>query len=250
MLKAIISILKLPINAFLSLLPFKARIFLSSTDTSIRFSATVEQIEALAGNRKRISVLDVGGGSGLLSDYLDSRFRITVLDTNDEALQVARKKGLHTIRANGCEIPFKDNSFDLGVSIASLQYVPQPQRKKFLDEMKRVASRGVVLYTPVDTATAVEHQVHNFRQGLHIPDPWLEQELALGLPSASQMQVSFKGARIISLQSLSVWKKLMIAESIPLLNLFIPGILYRALWKSQESKQPFLGRIVVWRKDL
>ncbi|MCX6709564.1 MAG: methyltransferase domain-containing protein, partial [Candidatus Woesearchaeota archaeon] len=158
------------------------------------------------------------------------------------------KRGLKTIVSDGCNIPLPDSSFDFAVSVASFQYVSKKSRRKFLSELKRVARFGVVLYTPVDSSLKTEEKLHSFRNSIHYPDPWLEMELKAGLPNLSIIKSEFLRAKIYGIQNREVWYKIMVLESIPVLNLFIPGIFYALFLRHYDRGNP-IAYVVSWNKQ-
>jgi len=95
-----------------------------------------EQLKKLEIIKKKIEikssdkVLDVGCGTGL-SSILGGV--ITGIDPSAELLKQAKCK---TVCASAEEIPFKDNSFDIVVSVTAIQNFTDI--KKGLEEIKRV----------------------------------------------------------------------------------------------------------------
>jgi len=262
-IKFLISIVKLPFQLLLNLFPQRTRIFLSSVDTSIRFNDVEKQIRNILRNKKsahkkgceknknnkKMTILDVGGGGGAISAFIGRKdFDITVLDKNKTTLKKASKRGLKTVLSDGCNIPFKNNSFDFVVSIASFQCVDKNKRVRFLRELKRVAKIAAIVYTPIDSALAVETKLHKFRQQIYFPDPWLELELSKGLPSISLLKKELKGAKFFGIQNQHVWYCTMLLESIPVLNLFVPGIFYSLFLRYSDNKPPYLAYVIVWKK--
>jgi hypothetical protein len=53
------------------------------------------------------------------------------------------------VRADGCSLPFKDNSFDVVISTETLEHVSPEKHEQFLDELYRV-SRNLVFVTTTD----------------------------------------------------------------------------------------------------
>ena len=83
--------------------------------------------------------LDVGTGTGHFAFDLARRgLKVTAVDTSEPMLEVARaKEGTVTlIPADAGELPFADSSFDLVLSVTTLEFVSRPGRA--LSEMWRV----------------------------------------------------------------------------------------------------------------
>ena len=97
----------------------------------------------LAQPRPGETALDVGTGTGHFACDLASRgLRVTGCDSSGAMLQVARGKDADVtwLHSRAEALPFGDGSFDLVLSVASLEFVDQPDLA--LDEMFRVCSRG------------------------------------------------------------------------------------------------------------
>lgn len=93
------------------------------------------------------SVLDVGCGNGYLQASLEDKFgNVVGLDYSEEMLQV--NPCIIKIHGSSTELPFQDNSFDLVVAAHLLHHLLEEDRKKTLEEMKRVARLGVISFEP------------------------------------------------------------------------------------------------------
>lgn len=93
-------------------------------------------------------VLEVACGSGYGSNYLLGKGAKTVVggDLLLEAVKYARsryrKEGLHFVRLDAQQLPFADNSFDVVVSIETIEHLPRYE--DFLSECRRVIKNGGV----------------------------------------------------------------------------------------------------------
>ena len=92
-----------------------------------------------------LSVLDVGGGSGLLQRF--------VPDDRVVAVDLEPQPGVGVqVRGDGCRLPFRDGAFDVVCAFDTLEHVAPEQRASFVRECRRAASRWVVLAGPCDSA--------------------------------------------------------------------------------------------------
>ena len=93
-------------------------------------------------------VLDVGAGTGkVLSELKLTGWQVEGVDGEKEAVRWAKKRGV-VIKKHDLvkKLPFKDNSFDLVVSLDVLEHIKDD--KKLLKEMKRVVKpKGIILVT-------------------------------------------------------------------------------------------------------
>lgn len=93
-----------------------------------------------------VSVLDVGCNSGeFLKRLLAGRKNVTVkgIDISEDAVKIAREKGLDVIQGDAEALPFPDASFDYVVLMEVLVHVHDP--RKMLAEIRRVLKPGGVL---------------------------------------------------------------------------------------------------------
>ena len=102
------------------------------------------------------TILDVGttsDGTYESSNYLESwypnRAKITAVGIDDAGIIESRYPGVRFLRADGCQLPFREDSFDVVHSSAVLEHVGSHERQQtFVRELVRVARRVVHLTTP------------------------------------------------------------------------------------------------------
>lgn len=84
----------------------------------------VQRILQELGLKKDFFTLDVGCGSGFsMEDVSAVSKKLFGLDISPELLLVAKRKGIKNIvRADFEKIPFKENAFDMIISISALQW--------------------------------------------------------------------------------------------------------------------------------
>jgi ubiquinone/menaquinone biosynthesis C-methylase UbiE len=117
-------------------------------------------IDALAGDRRELTLLDVGtGGADIplaLLDRADRRSeRLSVVGIDDRpevlaAAAVARPAltaadGLQLHVGDGRALPYPDRSFDIAHASLVLHHLPQDEALTMIREMARVARLGIVV---------------------------------------------------------------------------------------------------------
>lgn len=101
-------------------------------------------------------LLDVGATSDQSLEHSNyavawypHKARITTVGLDDASFLEAKYPGVSFRRANGCALPFADESFDFVHSSAVLEHVGcRENQVRFVAELWRVARRGLFLTTP------------------------------------------------------------------------------------------------------
>jgi len=130
-----------------------AHYYKANYDTKARFCSYWHQIAELV-SLKPDSILEIGVGSGLVSNYLKQRgFQITTLDT-DERLNPDKVGSV-------LAIPFPEGSFEVVGCYEVLEHLPFDDLSKALKEIHRVSRLHAVLSLPDCTRA--------YRLGVQIP---------------------------------------------------------------------------------
>lgn len=116
------------------------------------FSRFIEMLAPSPGE----TVLDVGVTSDRsyeASNYLEAWYpdkgAITAVGMDDAGFLRRLYPGLNFVQADGRRLPFRDGSFDVIHSSAVIEHVgSRLDQRRFVDELCRVARRGVFLTTP------------------------------------------------------------------------------------------------------
>ena len=97
--------------------------------------------QALLNMAKGALLLDLGGGTGRVSQHLAAPgINVVVCDVNRSMLRQTRhKKGLWPLQADAARLPFADGSIDGILVVDALHHFMEP--KRIVDEMLRVLNR-------------------------------------------------------------------------------------------------------------
>jgi SAM-dependent methyltransferase len=110
-----------------------------------------------AGRSRRISLLDVGAGSGGTARFLSAwarrhrlSLRTTLVDLHPSVCRIAQSNdpgpNAHAIvRADALRLPFHDGAFDIAHASLMLHHFRREDIAHILGEMRRVARRAVLI---------------------------------------------------------------------------------------------------------
>jgi ubiquinone/menaquinone biosynthesis C-methylase UbiE len=106
-------------------------------------------LASCVGDPKKMQVLDIGCGIGLIDQALDNGVaRLCGVDTSLRSLEFARKRAPTTsfVHYDGGTLPFADSSFDAVFASCVLHHVPPDMRRSFMREMLRpLRPKGAVI---------------------------------------------------------------------------------------------------------
>lgn len=131
---------------------------------SMWFVLTKRLLEPMNGVRS-IKLLEAGSGSGsvamgLIKNYGNIEWEVTLLDSSMGALSVANKlavregleKNVKVFRGNILEMPFPDESFDIVMNEGTMDHFDTGIRQKAFSEMARITKAGGKLMVIVPNA--------------------------------------------------------------------------------------------------
>ena len=106
-------------------------------------------------NLRSFSVLDVGAGSGELlrvaakwARETDRQASLVGLELNERSARAILDESpefpeISSVRANGFQLPFRNDSFDFAIQSLTLHHFDDEGAVRILQEMGRVAARGI-----------------------------------------------------------------------------------------------------------
>lgn len=197
------------------------------------------------------TILDIGaGGEGFMKigKYSELPIReenITRVDIDSNAFEGGLAGS--SVIGDGCEMPFKDKSFDIVVSIDSLEHVPQSKHSDYIHEMKRVARSHVFLHFPLSSEDGdfVGMRSDEQFQDWHTeytgsPEPNTAEHLTDGYPTYAEITNHFDSSEIQGVQNASVWLRYMKLSKRHLTR-FLTGFYYYFLGKKKDNSPPYHG---------
>lgn len=115
-------------------------------DHFARYRLAAEIVQDTVGATAR--VLDLGGGPGSLQAFMP---QAQVTSTDIQAPSQWHEQAPGLVLADGAALPFADDSFDVVVSLDTLEHVRPASRESFLNETARVAARWALVVCPYGT---------------------------------------------------------------------------------------------------
>ncbi len=142
-----------------------------------------EQINSLRKKGEKFKILDVGGYKGKTADFLPDDV-VIVMD-------LFEAKEENYVKGSALDMPFKDRSFDFIVSFDVLEHIEKKNRKVFIDECNRVASRAFFICAPHMSKINEESEtiLNSMYKKLHGKDhEWLKEHIDYTIPDFEQME--------------------------------------------------------------
>jgi chromosome segregation ATPase len=161
-----------------------------------RYRLVADLLAQLRGEAKQLTVLDVGGRTAVLREFMPEA-RITLVD-----MEASSEPGL--VLGDGSRLPFADDSFDVVAAFDTLEHVPPPRRKAFVAECARVAKRWAVICGPYEAPRVVEAEqlLQRFlHEKLGQEHRYLEEHRHHGLPVRAKVEEQLRaaGAKVASI---------------------------------------------------
>lgn len=109
----------------------------------------------------KLKILDAGCGTGLLAKKLERYGDVAAVDISPYAIKLAKRRGVPARQASVDKLPYKNNTFDLVVSVDVI-YHRRVNDKKALVEFFRVLKPGgvLILRVPANKWFNLRHDAH------------------------------------------------------------------------------------------
>lgn len=209
--------------------------FMSTPDVFYRYKLMNEHICGWG------IILDVGGGNTRL-DLFTNR-QIIALDVNLLELKYnKRNKNILNICGSMNALPLKEKSIDVILSVHAIEHINYSLRRKVFMEFERVAKNKIVINVPSNPE--FDKKLLNFRRFLGINDKWLKEHFINKHPSHKEILKYVKNSSVRYVRNYQLWYWIMILESLPIINKFLPGIIY-FLSKKKDKKGPFIDILAI-----
>lgn len=149
-------------------------------EVALRYLPVVSEVKRESPN----SVLEVGSGGLGIAPYLGRE--VTGADTQ---FSLPIHPFLKPVKVSGAKLPFADKSFDLVISVDTLEHINPRDRKAFLQELFRVAKKEVILAFPTGTKAAQQDEelARAYRGKFKTDFPFFTEHEKYGLPDKEEV---------------------------------------------------------------
>lgn len=129
----------------------------------------VQNLISTYSTNQKIKLLDIGCGTGELLRELSPLGEVFGIDNSPQAIAFCKERGLTNIFiANGTDIPFPDNTFDMVLCLDVLEHIENDVGT--IKEIKRVGKPGgtIIIFVPTfkflwGTSDEVSHHLRRYR---------------------------------------------------------------------------------------
>jgi SAM-dependent methyltransferase len=112
-----------------------------STDIALRYLPVADILEEI--NKEHEKILEVGSGDLGITPYYKEKITGIDIKYNKEKNELLKK-----IYYNGKVFPFKEDEFDITISVDNIEHLPNNNRKDFIKEILRVTKKTILLVIP------------------------------------------------------------------------------------------------------
>ncbi len=222
-----------------------------------RYATVMAELNKLAPSGKVRLIEVASGGNGGMAWALGRRDTgICLVDRSPELLADPRGRGALRVCADACRLPFPDDSFDAAVSLDTVEHLPRSARPIFVEELKRVSKRGVIITCPLASADNL-FQAEKSDRGLSamiserrgVQPGWLQEHLQQGHPTREDLLAALPGAEVHGADNCDAWLRFAKIQQRIFLWVFA-GVYYLLFLRKQDAAPPYRQAFLRWQKPM
>ncbi|MBI4451963.1 class I SAM-dependent methyltransferase [Candidatus Woesearchaeota archaeon] len=155
----------------------------------LRYDPIARMLGKIAGSgKKQLKVLEIGSGTiGITRFY---KGKVVGIDIATESYMHPRLKFM---KASATNLPFKDRSFDVVISVDTLEHLSRKDQLKMVQEAYRVAKKHILLTYPVGFNKYQERIIKKWKKS-HLTES-LKEHLRGGTAKGNEVEKSLKGKK-------------------------------------------------------
>ena len=176
-------------------------------EAAIRYTPIVNQIKRLKLEDSKI--LEVGSGSLGITPYFKKQ-----IDGVDINFTGPKSPYINELKGEATKLPFRKNSYDVVISVDTLEHLKSDDRPKAISEIMRVAKRLVVIVVPVgEISQNQDKELYEYwKKIFKVDNQFLNEHVKNGLPEVEEILVNIdkfkralgKNAKVISYPNLNI----------------------------------------------
>lgn len=154
----------------------------------LRYDPIVKLIKKISKSRKELKILEIGSGSiGITRFY---KGHVIGIDVEAERYNNPRLK---FIKSSATFLPFRDKTFDVVISIDTLEHLTRKEQVKMVQEAYRVSKKYIFFTYPVGFNKYQERILKTWKKS-HLTKS-LEEHLHGGTATGKEVQKALKGKK-------------------------------------------------------
>ncbi len=196
-------------------------------EAALRYAPVVEEIKRLKLADSKI--LEVGSGSLGITPYLKRQ-----VDGVDVDFTGPQSEFINKIKGSATQLPQRKNSYDVVISVDTLEHIEKKDREKAIFEMLRVAKKLAIIVVPTGKLSENQDKAFNdhWKNIFKDENQFLKEHVQNGLPTTEEILMTLDKSKRTLVKNAKI-------KSYPNLNLKVRSILMRT-WITKNHLMYYL----------
>lgn len=154
----------------------------------LRYYPIIKRLKRIYKKNENLKILEIGSGSIGITRFYNGN--VVGVDIENEKYKNPR---LEFFKASAAHLPFKNNSFDVVVSVDTLEHLTRKKQLSMVLEAYRVAKKYIMLTYPVGFTKYHEKIVKKWKHSILAKT--LKEHLYGGAPKGDEIQKALRGKK-------------------------------------------------------